>query len=139
MAGLVPACPGHPRPRLWVHAGDECPERNRCLDSSSGTNSSAGGLARHQADRQDLFLRSRNSPSTSAALLPFMRTLAATDGSSARTKTLAFFSSPSRGGTGGLLAAPSRRTSSARAFKAALSGSTLRANLTFAAVYSWPQ
>ena len=51
---------------------------------------------------QDLFLRSRNSPNTSAALAPFMRTLAATDGSSARRNTLAFFSSPSSVGTVGL-------------------------------------
>src|SRR3954454_7142868 len=132
------ACPGHPRPRLW------------CMRGTSALNGIAAWihqavrlnrrrLARHQADRQALFLRSRNSPNTSAALLPFMRTLAATDGSSARKKTLAFFSSPSRVGTVGLLAARSRATSSARAFKAALSGSTLRANLTFAAVYSWPQ
>ena len=44
---------------------------------------------------QDLFLRSRNSPNTSAALAPFIRRLAATDGSSARRKTLACFSLPS--------------------------------------------
>src|SRR6266851_676565 len=68
-------------------------------------------------DHQDLFLRSRNSPNTSAALLSFIRTLAATDGSSARNRV----------------------TSAARAFSAALSGSTVSANLTLAAVYSWPQ
>src|SRR5712664_5000517 len=88
---------------------------------------------------QDLFLRSRSSPNTSAALLPFIRTPAATDGSSARRNTLAFFSSPSSVGTVGLLSARSRFTSSARAFSAALSGSTVSANLTLAAVYSWPQ
>src|SRR3981081_105412 len=88
---------------------------------------------------QDLFLRSRNSPNTSAALLPFIRTLAATDGSSARRNTLAFFSSPSSVGTVGLLSARNRFPSSARAFSAAFSGSTVSANLTLAAVYSWPQ
>src|SRR5260370_41663631 len=87
---------------------------------------------------QDLFLRSRNSPNTSEALLPFIRTLAATDGSSARRNTLAFFSSPSSVGTVALFAVRCRVTSSARAFNAALSGSTVRANLTLAAVYSWP-
>src|SRR6202163_2212301 len=92
-----------------------------------------------QKRHQDLFLRSRNSPNTSAALAPFMRTLAATDGSSARRNTLAFFSSPSSVGTVGLLSARSRVTSSARAFSTALSGSTVSANLTLAAVYSWPQ
>lgn len=51
---------------------------------------------------QDLFLRSRNSPNTSAGLAPFRCTLAATDGSSARRNTLAFFSSPSRVGIVGL-------------------------------------
>src|ERR1700682_3828444 len=90
-------------------------------------------------DHQDLFLRSRNSPNTWAPLAPFIRTLAATDGSSARRNTLAFFSSPSSVGTVGLLSARSRVTSSARAFSAALSGSTVSANLTLAAVYSWPQ
>src|SRR5216684_4157331 len=59
-------------------------------------------------DHQDLFLRSRNSPNTSAALLSFIRTLAATDGSSARRNTLAFFSSPSSVGTVGLLSARNR-------------------------------
>ena len=77
----------------------------------------------HRMARQDLFLRSRNSPNTSAALRPFIRTLAATDGSSARRNTFAFFSSPSRVGMVGLFAARSRVTSSARAFSAALSGS----------------
>src|SRR5438876_7412859 len=38
---------------------------------------------------QDLFLRSRNSPNTSAAPRPFIRTLAATNGSSARRNTFA--------------------------------------------------
>ena len=52
---------------------------------------------------QDLFLRSRNSPNTSAALAPFIRTLAATDGSSARRNTLAFFSSPSSDRNGRLV------------------------------------
>src|ERR1700682_6376530 len=88
---------------------------------------------------QDLFLRSRNSPNTSAPLLPFIRTLAATDGSSARRNTLAFFFSPSVTGIVGCPAARSRVTSSARAFRAALSGSMVSANLTLAAVYSWPQ
>src|SRR6202165_5146962 len=88
---------------------------------------------------QDLFLRSRNSPNTSAALMPFIRTLAATEGSSARRNTLAFFSSPSSVGIVGLLSARSRATSAARAFNAALSGSIVSANLTLAAVYSWPQ
>src|SRR6202162_5379919 len=91
-----------------------------------------------QDSLQNLFLRSRTSPNTSAALLPFIRTPAATDGSSARRNTLAFFSSPSNVGTVGLLAARTRVTSSARALKAALSGSTVSANLTLAAVYSWP-
>src|SRR3982751_1241978 len=85
---------------------------------------------------QDLFLRSRNSAKTSAALLSFIRTLAATDGSSARKNTFAFFSSPSSVGTVGLLSARSRVTSAARAFSAAFSGSTVSANLTLAAVYS---
>src|SRR6202171_1258617 len=88
---------------------------------------------------QDLFLRSRNSPNTSAALRPFIRTPAATEGSSARRHTLAFFSPPSSVGTVGLLSARNCFTSSARAFSAALSGSTVSANLTLAAVYSWPQ
>src|SRR6266852_9245909 len=92
-----------------------------------------------QPNHQDLFLRSRNSPNTSAALLPFIRTPAATEGSSARRNTFAFFSSPSSVGTVGLLSARSRFTSSARAFSAALSGSMVSANLTLAAVYSWPQ
>src|SRR6266404_1400891 len=96
------------------------------------------GGGRYSA-HQDLFLRSRNSPNTSAALLSFIRTLAATDGSSARRNTLAFFSSPSSVGTVGLLAARSRVTSAARAFSAALLGSMVSANLTLAAVYSWPQ
>src|SRR5450755_868776 len=92
-----------------------------------------------QLAHQDLFLRSRNSPNTSAALAPFSRTLAATDGSSARRNTFARFSSPSNVGTVGLPSARKRLTSSARAFSAALSGSTVSANLTLAAVYSWPQ
>src|SRR5882757_5114858 len=88
---------------------------------------------------QDLFLRSRNSPNTSTALRPFIRTPAATEGSSARRNTLAFFSPPSVTGIVGWLAARSRATSSARAFRTALSGSTVSANLTLAAVYSCPQ
>src|SRR4029078_3881826 len=88
---------------------------------------------------QDLFLRSRNSPNTSAALAPFMWSFAATDGSSARRNTLAFFSSPSSVGTVGLFSLRNRVTSAARAVSAALSGSTVSANLTLAAVYSWPQ
>src|SRR5882757_636732 len=96
------------------------------------------GSGRRQA-HQDLFLRSRNSPNTSAALAPFMCSFSATDGSSARRNTLAFFSSPSSVGTVGLLSARSFVTSSARAFSAALSGSTVSANLTLEAVYSWPQ
>src|ERR1700738_1358560 len=63
-----------------------------------------GGESRRRR-HQDLFLRSRNSPNTSAALLPFNRTAAATDGSSARRNTLAFFSSPSSGGIVGLAGA----------------------------------
>src|SRR6202008_1197875 len=51
---------------------------------------------------QDLFLRSRNSPNTSAALAPFMCSFCATAGSSARRNTLAFFSSPSSVGIVGL-------------------------------------
>src|ERR1700738_3356755 len=95
-----------------------------------------GGRGRRH---QDLFLRSRNSPNTSAALLPFNRTAAATDGSSARRNTLAFFSSPSSVGIVGLPAARSRLTSSARALSAGLSGSIPSANLTLPAVYSCPQ
>src|SRR5690349_6965889 len=87
----------------------------------------------------DLFLRSRNSPNTCAPSAPFMCNLAATAGSSARRNTLAFFSSPSRVGTVGLFSARSRVTSSARACSAGLSGSTVSANLTLAAVYSCPQ
>src|SRR5712664_3962251 len=98
---------------------------------------SGGENRRH--GRHDLFLRSRNSANTSAAFRPFNRTAAATDGSSARRNTLAFFSSPSSVGKVGLPAARSRVTSSARAFSAALLGSTVSANLTLAAVYSWPQ
>src|SRR5437899_1426619 len=96
-----------------------------------------GGVVRQR--HQDLFLRSRNSPNTSAALAPFMCSFAATDGSSARRNTLAFFSSPSSTGIVGLFSARSRVTSSARAFSAGLSPSTVSANLTFDAVYSWPQ
>src|SRR6185436_2018467 len=59
-----------------------------------------GGLLRHR--HQDLFLRSRSSPNTSMALAPFMCSFAATDGSSARRNTLAFFSSPSSTGMVGL-------------------------------------
>src|SRR5260370_7356723 len=77
---------------------------------------------------QDLFLRSRNSPNTSEALLPFIRTLAATDGSSARRNTLAFFSSPSSVGTVGLFAARCPVTSSAPPFHSPLSAPTLTAN-----------
>src|SRR5690348_15183978 len=88
---------------------------------------------------QDLFLRSRSSPKTSAAEAPFMRSFAATAGSSARRKTLAFFSSPSSEGMVGLFSARSFATSSARAVSAGLSGSTVNANLTLEAVYSWPQ
>src|SRR5258708_19191008 len=84
---------------------------------------------------QDLFLRSRSSRKTSAALWPFIRRLAATDGSSARRNTLAFFSSASRVGTVGWLSARSRATSAARAFSATLPGSTVSANLMLAAVY----
>src|SRR5262245_48945631 len=96
-----------------------------------------GGLfgRRHQ----DLFLRSRSSPNTFSALAPFMCSAAATDGSSARRNTLAFFSSPSSTGMVGLFSARSRATSSARAFRAGLSLSTVSANLTLEAVYSWPQ
>src|ERR1700754_430098 len=90
-------------------------------------------------NHQDLFLRSRSSPNTSAALAPFRCTLAATDGSSARKNTFAFFSSASSVGIVGLPAARSRVTSSARAFRSGLFGSMVSANLTLAAVYSWPQ
>src|SRR4051794_1914894 len=69
---------------------------------------------------QDLFLRSRSSPNTSAAPAPFRCTLAATAGSSARKNTFAFFSSPSSVGTVGWPAARSRATSSARAFRSGL-------------------
>ena len=48
-------------------------------------------------------MRSRSSPNTSAALAPFMCSLAATSGSSARRNTLAFFSSPSSDGNGRLV------------------------------------
>src|SRR6478672_13302358 len=88
---------------------------------------------------QDLFLRSRSSPNTSTAPAPFICSFAATDRSSARRNTLAFFSSPSSVGIVGLFSARSRVTSSARAFRAGLSGSTVSANLTLEAVYSWPQ
>src|SRR4029077_4075564 len=87
-------------------------------------------VGRLRREHQDLFLRSRNSPNTSAALAPFMWSLAATDGSSARRNTLAFFSSPSRVGIVGLFSARSRVTCSARAFSAGLSCSTVSANLT---------
>src|SRR3954452_18768954 len=97
------------------------------------------GGERRRHDDQDLFLRSRNSPNTSAALLPLNRTAAATAGSSARRNTLAFFSSPSSVGMVGWPAARSRVTSSARALRCGLSGSMVSANLTLAAVYSWPQ
>src|SRR5437899_12096963 len=96
-----------------------------------------GGVVRQR--HQDLFLRSRSSPNTSAALAPFMCRFAATEGSSARKNTFAFFSSPIRVGTVGWFAARNLATSSARAFSAGLFGSTVRANLTLAAVYSWPQ
>src|SRR5215207_2365643 len=96
-----------------------------------------GGFFRQR--HQDLFLRSRSSPNTAAALAPFMCSLAATDGSSARRKTLVFFSSPKSTGIVGLLSARSRVTSSARACNAGLSLSTVSANLTLEAVYSWPQ
>ena len=96
-----------------------------------------GGFFRQR--HQDLFLRSRSSPNTSTALAPFMCSFAATDGSSARRKTLVFFSSPSSTGIVGLFSARSRVTSSARAFSAGLSPSTVSANLTLDAVYSWPQ
>src|ERR1700692_4726880 len=88
------------------------------------------GGGRHLAhqDCQDLFLRSRNSPNTSAALLPFIRTLAATDGSSARRNTLAFFSSPSSTGLVGLLSARRRATSAARVCRAGWAGATVRAH-----------
>src|SRR5882762_6127836 len=86
---------------------------------------------------QDLFLRSRSSPNTSAALLPFSRTPAATDGSSARRNTLAFFSSPSSVGTVGLLSARKRVTSSARALSAALSGSTVSARSLSSESHIW--
>src|SRR5579871_2139776 len=88
---------------------------------------------------QDLFLRSRSSPNTSVAFAPFMCSFVATSGSSARRNTLAFFSSPSRTGIVGLFAARSFATSSARVFSAGLSLSTVSANFTFEAVYSWPQ
>src|SRR5262249_15148587 len=88
---------------------------------------------------QDLFLRSRSSPNTSAAFAPFMCSFTATSGSSARRNTLDFFSSPSRTGMVGWFAARSFVTSSARFFSAGLSESRLRANFTFDAVYSWPQ
>src|SRR5260370_147112 len=51
-----------------------------------------GCCRRHR--HQDLFLRSRSSPNTSAAPAPFMCSFTATAGSSARRNTLAFFSSP---------------------------------------------
>src|SRR5437660_9215211 len=96
-----------------------------------------GGSFRQR--HQDLFLRSRSSPNTSAALAPFMCRFASTDGSSARRNTLHLFSSPKRTGIVGLFSARRRATSSARAFSAGLSPSTVSANLTFDAVYSWPQ
>src|SRR6185437_7876107 len=94
---------------------------------------------RGRAAHQDLFLRSRNSPKISAAPAPFIRTLAATEGSSARRNTFAFFSSPSKTGMVGLPSARSLVTCSARAFSAALSGSMVSSNLMLEAVYSWPQ
>src|SRR5919197_1268653 len=69
-----------------------------------------GGFFRKR--HQDLFLRSRSSPNTLSALAPFICSLAATDGSSARRNTLAFFSSPSSTGIVGLFSARSRVTSS---------------------------
>src|SRR5690349_4376157 len=67
-----------------------------------------GGFIRQR--HQDLFLRSRSSPKILSAPAPFMCSLAATDGSSARRKTLAFFSSPSSTGIVGLFSARSRVT-----------------------------
>src|SRR5882757_5677413 len=104
-------------------------------DDLGGTHPSSARRERHQ----DLFLRSRNSPNTSAALAPFMCSLTATAGSSARRNTLAFFSSPSSTGIVGLFSARSFATSAARACSAGLSDSTVSANLTLDAVYSWPQ
>src|SRR6185437_3399648 len=98
-----------------------------------------GGRHHCKLLHQDLFLRSRSSPKISAAPAPFIRTLAATDGSSARRNTFAFFSSPSETGMVGLPSARSFVTCSARAFSAALSGSIVSANLMLEAVYSWPQ
>src|SRR6478736_3094685 len=109
------------------------------LNSSRVMMSAAEGSSTIRICHQDLFLRSRNSTNTPAAFLSFIRTLAATEGSSARRNTFAFFSSPSSVGIVGLFSARSRFTSSARAFSAALSGSMVSANLTLAAVYSWPQ
>src|SRR5262249_37354302 len=80
---------------------------------------------------QDLFLRSRSSPKISAGSAPFMCSLAATDGSSARRNTFAFFSSPSSVGTVGLFSARSFATSAARACSTGLSDSTVNANFTF--------
>src|SRR5579871_699431 len=85
---------------------------------------------------QDLFLRSRSSRKTSIAPAPFRCSFSATDGTSARRNTLAFFSSPSSDGIVGLLSARSFATSAARACNAGLSGSTESANFTLEAVYS---
>src|SRR5262249_20800264 len=88
---------------------------------------------------QDLFLRSRSSPNTSAGLAPFICNFTAICGSSARRNTFDFFSSPSSTGIVGLFSARSLVTCSARAVSAGLSASTVNANLTLEAVYSWPQ
>src|SRR5215216_6441294 len=76
---------------------------------------------------------------TCAGALPLSPMRAASDASSARRNGLAAFSTAIVVGSVGLPAARSAATSSARAVSAALSGSIVRANLTFAAVYSWPQ
>src|SRR4029078_11051355 len=136
---------GRPRPAICVCAGIakrllimRALRMRLQIEPRDDLGSAYVGRIRRQR-HQDLFWRSRNSPNTSAALAPFMWSFAATDGSSARRNTLAFFSSPSSVGTVGLFSLRNRVTSAARAVSAALSGSTVSANLTLAAVYSWPQ
>ncbi len=93
-----------------------------------------------QAVHHDLFLRSRISPNTSAALLPLMPSRAPPPSDVGAQEDVGFFLVADQVvGIVGWFAARSLATSSARAFSAGLLPSMPSANLTFDAVYSWPQ
>src|SRR5262245_10667433 len=97
------------------------------------------GCGWHGVLHQNLFFRARISAKTCAAGLPAIPIPEATSGRSARRNGFASFSSPMVAGMVGSFFAICCLACASRAASALLFGSIVRANLIFAAVYSWPQ